>query len=263
MSIVFAGIAPHSPLLLPHLGKEKTLDLQQTTEALFELEKALYLSYPDIIVLISDHNRLYKEIFTVLGNENFVTSLEKLGDIKTKEEFKGSPVFAGSVATALRKDGYKIHNNSQEKLDYGSSIPLLFLSKHLKNIPIVPIGPAEKDSKELFEVGVSLRELFLEQKKRIAILALGNGSHCLSEGSPAGYHADGKVFDDTLKTHLENRNSMGVLQMGDALVKNAKQSLYNPTCMLLGILKNTQTNFQNLSYEHPFGIGYLVGNFEI
>jgi MEMO1 family protein len=53
MSLVFAAISPHPPLLIPSIGKEAIKKIQKTKEALEKLEEDLYLSRPEIIIIIS------------------------------------------------------------------------------------------------------------------------------------------------------------------------------------------------------------------
>ncbi|MFH0857364.1 MAG: class III extradiol dioxygenase subunit B-like domain-containing protein [Candidatus Magasanikbacteria bacterium] len=263
MPIVFAGIAPHSPLLLEHVGKEKTNDLKKTLQGLHKLEEELYLSEPDVLFLISDHNKLYHEISVIIGNETLHSSLEEVGDLTTKESWPGSPIIASKIATSIRKDGHALHIGYNEKLSYGSCIPLLFLTRHMKKLPVVPFGPGELESKELFHIGADIKTFCFEENTRVAILVTGNGAHTLSEKSPAGYHPDGEIFDTSIISHLETKNTLGIVNFDDTVQLNAKQSLYHPLLVLLGALKNTNFTFKNLSYEHPHGVGYLVGNFEL
>jgi MEMO1 family protein len=263
MPLVFAGIAPHSPILLDSIGKEKTQDVDITKKALEQLEKKLYVSNPDILLIISDHNKLYDKAHTVLSNNKFHSSLEKFGDLQTQQDWLGYPPFASQIAVCFRKEGIPIQISSKPELSYGSTIPLLFLTNHKKNIPIIPFGPAELDSKELFNTGSLIKELLEEENLRVAVIVAGNGAHTLSEGSPAGFHADGEIFDQAIINNLETKNSIGILNIDNATSTNAKQSILHPLSFLLGILKNVQYTFETLSYEHPFGVGYLVGNFKL
>ena len=60
MSLEFACITPHPPILIPTIGK-KHLDLVQKTKiAMEELEKELYVRRPDSIVVSSHQDYLDK-----------------------------------------------------------------------------------------------------------------------------------------------------------------------------------------------------------
>src|SRR5262245_47834651 len=62
--IVFAAIVPHSPLLLPSIGKDKSEALAKTIAAYKEIEEALYLSKAETIVMISPHAQAYPDAFS-------------------------------------------------------------------------------------------------------------------------------------------------------------------------------------------------------
>ena len=62
----FACFVPHSPILIPEVGKENLDKLKDTVQAYKNLEHDLYASKPDIIIVISPHaNRQAGEFFTI------------------------------------------------------------------------------------------------------------------------------------------------------------------------------------------------------
>ena len=101
----------------------------------------------------------------------------------------------------------------------------------------------------------------MESDKRIAVIASGDLSHTLNKQSPAGYRLEGKKFDDLLISLLETRNTTGLANMDAGIVSKSEQCAYRSLLILLGILKDMNYSFKNLSYETPFGVGYLTGQF--
>ena len=57
-SIVFAGIAPHPPLLIPEVGGARIKQVADSQRALTEFSRRLLGSNPDTVVLISPHSPL-------------------------------------------------------------------------------------------------------------------------------------------------------------------------------------------------------------
>ena len=57
MSIVFAAITPHAPVLIPEIGKENLKKLTKTEAALKKLEQELYAAKPESLVVISPHGQ--------------------------------------------------------------------------------------------------------------------------------------------------------------------------------------------------------------
>ncbi len=63
--IIFGAIVPHSPLLIPSIGKEHRQGLAKTIEAIQEIEQALYLAKPDTICIIAPHGSRYPDAFSI------------------------------------------------------------------------------------------------------------------------------------------------------------------------------------------------------
>ena len=63
--ISFAAVVPHSPFLLPTIGKEKTDKLQKTLDAYAQLEKDLYVLNPEVVVIIAPHGSSLQEAMTI------------------------------------------------------------------------------------------------------------------------------------------------------------------------------------------------------
>ncbi len=261
MSLVFAGITPHPPLLIPAIGKGQEARLEATKKALLELERELYVTKPHTIIIISPHGGLYPEAFTINAHTPFQANYIQFGDLATKEEWEGVPEIAAKISHEASVRGIRVQLTSQEILDHGSSIPLHFLTDHLPDVKILPIGFSGLSPKEHIDFGILLKDIIMESNKRIALIASGDLSHCLTKESPAGYDKHGKQFDDQLISLLENRNTSGVVNLNEKIVGKAEQCGYRSILILLGVLKNMNYTFKNHCYESPFGVGYLTGQF--
>ena len=141
------------------------------------------------------------------------------------------------------------------------SVPLFFLANHLPDIKVLPIGYSHLDPKEHLAFGELLKECIMDTDKRIALIASGDLSHTLTKDSPAGYHPSGEKFDAAMIELLQARNTVGVASLDETLVAQAEQCGYRSILILLGVLKNMDFSFKTYSYEAPFGVGYLAGNF--
>lgn len=259
--LVFAAITPHPPLLIPNIGKEETKKVEKTRLAYEKLEQDLYLAKPDIIFIISPHGSYFSDAFTVNAHTNFITNFKEFGDLETKKEWNGDPKIASDIDCLQNKIDMPIRMISQEELDHGSAVPLFFITEHLPNIKILPIGYSELSSKKHLDFGYMLKDIIMNTDKRIAVIASGDLSHGLSEDDPAGFTPVGKEFDTKLIELLETRNTAGIINLDEKFVEEAAQCGYRSILILLGVIKNMDYQFKNYSYEAPFGVGYLVGNF--
>jgi len=259
--LVFSAIVPHPPLLIPNIGKDEIKKVEKTKQAMFQLEQDLYLSKPDTILIISPHGSLFTDAFSINANTNFISDFEQFGDLNTKVEWGGSDYLAAKIKQEINEKKIPLQLISQEKIDHGSTIPLYYLTQHLPNIKILPIGYSDLDAKTHLKFGEVLKEVIMQTDKRVAVIASGDLSHGLTTDAPAGFSKVGKEFDEKIIELLETRNTLGIANLEEKFVEEAAECGYRSILILLGILKNMDYTFKNYSYEAPFGVGYLVGNF--
>jgi aromatic ring-opening dioxygenase LigB subunit len=203
MSIVFAAISPHPPIILPDVGSPK--DRAQV--------------------------------------ENTIESLENLGK-KFKEISPNSVII------------------SSPHPDWGFNVPLFFLAKDFKG-KIETFLMGIEPPKFYFEEGKKTYQK-MDKDKKYALIASGDLSHCLRENGPYGFQPDGPKFDKELIESLKKKDITNVLKLDDKYPEAGECGLRS-FCFLLGILETSGLNWQPeiLSYEGPFGVGYLVANFKL
>lgn len=261
MSLVFSAITPHPPLLIPNIGKDELKKIGATKLAMEQLEQDLYLAKPEVILIISPHGSLFKDAFCVNAFTHFESDFGQFGDMETKTSWKGSDFLAAKLGHMANETELPLQLISEERLDHGASVPLFYLTQHLPDVKILPIGYSMLDNKKHLEFGELIKEFIMESGKRIAVIASGDLSHGLTTDSPSGFSKVGKEFDAKLIELLETRNTVGYSNMEEKYLEEAAECGYRSILILLGILKNMDYNFKNYSYEGPFGVGYLVGNF--
>lgn len=261
MSLVFASIVPHPPLLIPNIGKDEIKKVKKTQQALEKLEEELYVAKPDAILIISPHASLFADAFTINAHTNFVSDFEQFGDFATKVNWQGAEQIAAKIGRLAKDQHLPVQLIGEGKLDHGAAVPLFYLTKHLPNIKILPLGYSALDVKTHLKFGELLKEIIMQSNKRIAVVASGDLSHGLTTDAPAGYSKVGAEFDAKLIELLETRNTLGIVNLDAQFVEEAAECGYRSFLILLGILKNMDYTFKNFSYEGPFGVGYLVGNF--
>lgn len=263
MSLVFAAIAPHSPLLIPTIGKEQIKKIEKTKQALNKLEEALYTTHPDTIIIISPHGSFFPDVFTINFCTDYTTDLREFGDLSTKIKFKGDHEIASRIRDATKHKGLPATMISEPNLDHGTSVPLFYLARHLPNIKILQLGFSNLDKKTHLNFGILLKEQIFSSNKRIAIIASGDMSHAIDSNSPAGFNKDGKEFDNKIRELLMSQNTTGFLTLDKKFIDNASECGLRSFLILLGILQGVNYKYQELSYESPFGIGYLTSRFII
>ena len=206
MSIVFACISPHPPIILPSVGSpEDRAQVKKTIKSLEDLGQKLKELNPDSIIISAPHP------------------------------------------------------------DWGFNVPLFFLAKDFKGeITTYLVGLEEP--RFYFEKGKEVYKSISQRSnsQKVALIASGDMSHCLKEEGPYGFNPDGPKYDKALIDALKKKDIETILKLDD-LYPEAGECGLRSFCFLLGILEASGINWQPeiLSYEGPFGVGYLVANFKL
>jgi aromatic ring-opening dioxygenase LigB subunit len=152
---------------------------------------------------------------------------------------------------------------SSPHADWGFNVPLHFLTpQHFQGqikTYLTGTEPAEfhfQEGKRIFEDN----NLELDFKK-VAFIASGDMSHCLKEDGPYGFNPEGPKFDQDLQEFLVKKEIGKILQLDD-IYPGAGECGLRSFSFLLGALEAAGVKYEPeiLSYEGPFGVGYLVAD---
>ena len=180
--------------------------------------------------------------------------------------------------TSLEQLGKKLKETNPEQIiissphpNWGFDVPLHFIAPNFKgeiDRRLVGIEPP----KFSFEEGKRTYQQ-LEKGKKYALIASGDLSHRLKEDGPYGFHPDGPKFDQRLIKLLEDKDIENFLKL-DEMFPQAGECGLRSFSFLLGILEEWQSSKAEqkprlawqpkiISYEGPFGVGYLTANFRL
>jgi len=257
--LVFSAITPHPPILIPLVGKENLEQVQKTVEAMKKLEEKLIISKPEVIFVVSPHGPLLDDAFTVNVNNGYIGDFEDFGDFATKLNFKHDL----ELVNQIKRSSSPVSLTTFPKLDHGVAVPLYYLTTKLKNIKIVPINYSLLDYKAHFKFGQNLKQIIDNSRKRIAVVASGDLSHCLTQNAPAGFNERAKEFDELIIKLLAEKKTEEIINIDPELIEQAGECGLRSFIVLLGILEGRIYQPEKLSYEGPFGVGYLIMNFAV
>lgn len=260
--LVFSAICPHPPILIPTIGKDNIKKIKETVEAMKKLEQELYAAKPEVIVIISPHGEMIPDAFCINLNAQYKASFADFGDFTTKMEFKSSPMLALKIKERVENE-LPLVLSSLENLDHGASIPLFYLTKHLKDVEIIPICYSFLDYDKHFQFGQLLKKELAKTEKRVAVIASGDLSHALTKDAPAGFSPKGAEFDKELITLLKRKDIPSILKMKPKLIEEAAECGFRSFVILFGIIDEYKFEVEVMSYEGPFGVGYMVANFKL
>ncbi|MFH1565417.1 MAG: AmmeMemoRadiSam system protein B [bacterium] len=258
--LVFSALTPHPPIMIPNVGGDNLKQIKNTVDAMEKLGDMLAEKNPDSLIIISPHGGLLPQAFTINLSPALKANFKNFGDFVTEMNFPNDTVLGQTIKEETTLP--TLYSNNEE-LDHGASAPLFYLTQKTKNLPIVPLGYSFLSYEEHFKFGFELQQIINKTDKRIAVIASGDLSHRLTAEAPAGFSPQGNIFDEKLINLIKEKDAQEILNLDKNLIEEAGECGMRSLIILLGVLSRTEYQPEILSYEGPFGVGYLVANFGV
>jgi aromatic ring-opening dioxygenase LigB subunit len=265
MALSLAALLPHSPLLIPEIGRANYDFLKKTAAAYGYIGAALQTAAVETIIVISPHAARVADAFVLNVAPEMAINLKDFGFIPPRTVLAGDAILADQIQNALRPD-FSLQLVSEGLLDSGSAIPLYLLRSFAPTAKIIVMAPATGLTlADQFRFGEKLRTVVAASDKTIALIASGDLSHRLQKKSPGGYSPKGAKFDNKLIEYLTapTAAAANILNLDPKLIEGAGECGLKPLLILLGALAEHSWRAEILAYQTDFGIGYLSVNFAL
>jgi len=257
-----AFLTPHPPVIIPGIGDKESLKrVSDTILAMKKLGDKTEKIGPKTIIFVSPHAPV--DPLAISGNEesilkgNFIdfgfTGWEKEKEnnidlLNTIEE--------KSLAKKINFSSFKAN------LDHGVLVPLYYLSPQVP-YKIIHLAYSLEDLKTHFEFGKVLGSVINKYVDPVILVASGDLSHRITSDAPAGYSPRGEEFDKKMRKMLKDSDWESIINLDNNLIEEAGECGLRSIAITLGALSKQKVRFSELSYECPFGVGYLAGEFII
>lgn len=267
MSLNFAAISPHPPIIIPGVGSAADLGMVSSTVAsMRRLSNVFHEAEIETLLVISPHSLIYPDRFNISAMKKLFGTFAPFGAPDIMIEFSNDLELADRINALAAENDIKtlLYNNGGEffELDHGTMVPLYYLNSGQESaIKVLPIAYSNLDRAKHFAFGQILGEAIKKYPARCGVVASGDLSHRLIQGAPGGFSEAGKEFDQKLVADLKANKTREILYYDEDFVDDAGECGFRSILVLLGILDGLDTKPDILSYEGPFGVGYLVANY--
>src|ERR1700683_192844 len=147
--------------------------------------------------------------------------------------------------------------------DHGFEVPLYYVAPHVPaRIEIERILVTEPSYEYYYELGCHRGAGIAASPERTAIVASGDLSHALKSENGYVFNPAGPVLDELIVRSVREHDDQALLTMDPATRKNGAECGLRSILFLLGAAANSTLKPRVLSYEGPFGVGYLVATLE-
>jgi len=266
MLTVFGGTCPHPPIMIPEIGREEANTVKKSQQAMLNLAREIKESQAETLVMISPHAPVFRDgialnfaprlVGNLSGFRAPQLSFDLVNDLPMAQEIKKQAGDLNIEVVPLEKTEHRYGFNPE--LDHGLMVPLYFLQKGGIELPLVAISMGLFPFPQLYAFGVAIQKAALNLKKKVAVLASGDLSHRLLPDAPAGYEPRGQEFDQKMVRLISEADVKGIINLDRELIERAGECGLRPIIMMLGAFDGFDLKPAVLSYEGPFGVGYMV-----
>lgn len=259
MAIIYGCLLPHPPLLNERVGKGREKEISETQKSFSYVANAIKELEPDTIVIMSPHTTTYSDYLHISPGEAAHGDFSSFGARGEKLSVTYDTEFVRELILSGTKAGIPMGTEGEENkaLDHGVMIPLLPISKVYDNFKVVRLGVSGMYPITHYEMGMIIRGVSEKLGRRTVFIASGDMSHRLSHDGPYSYSKEGPVFDSWIKEIFETGDFLRLFEREESFLEKAGECGYRPIVTLAGTMDGRNVITKVLSYEGPFGVGYL------
>jgi AmmeMemoRadiSam system protein A len=266
--LIFAGFVPHPPLLIEGIGDEEKGEVAETDLAYREFARRLQAASPTTVVIVTPHGPVFSDAYTMAGWETLQGDFAPFGSLVSMSWPNDRDYVERAQTLAAARDlplaalsARELASRRQSTdLDHGTMLPLWYLEKAGWRGKVVCVRIGGLSPAQCHEIGKILA--LAAGEERCALVASGDLSHCLTQGAPSPYNPAGAQFDQLIHRALKEGDFSAILAIPPDLRQQAAECGWRPLVTLLGALDGRACRSEVLSYQGPFGVGYLVAAFE-
>ena len=248
----------HAPIVIPDLGRSDTLRCGGTTDAMARAAERLAASGAQRVAVLSPHAPRHPRAYGYYPGATLAGDFGRFGEPDLAATFSADEEAPPAVAAIAEREGIGLAP-IRGSLDHGALVPLWFLREagfagriSVFGFPWDP-GPADHQ-----RFGAALAEALDGLGSPWALLASGDCSHRLAPGAPSGYEPRAAEFDRRLAAGVREGRDAALPEELSALRELAGEDVLDSLEIASAVIGADRNGREVLSYEGPFGVGYLV-----
>src|SRR5438309_163249 len=257
-AIVFAGIAPHPPIMVPEVGGAAIAEVRGSIDAMAEMTQRIIASGAETLVLISPHAPLEPYAFVAYQGPQLYGDFANFRGANATVNAELDEELLDAIARVAAKQSYEVLPIEGYNLDHGTAVPLYFLQRNGWRGRVVALGYNFLSNEDHLRFGNSIRKAADSVGRRVAFIASGDLSHRLKLAAPAGYSPDAHLFDEEVVAALREGAPERVINIDQNLRNQAGECGYRSMLVAFGVTEGLPPAPEVLHYEAPFGVGYVV-----
>lgn len=262
----FAAMVPHPPIIVEEIGRGHLGKVEKTVRAMKNLARRVSEFDPDFIILSTPHNRYQINRIGYLAPPVLIGSFAQFNVPQLTYEFRNCMEFLEVITSPKARFSNYLFPVDSHVLDHGVLVVLDYLKREGVEKPISVLTASLGESQTYFDYGKLLRETLLQSplaEKTFVYIASGDLSHCSNkEVWDRQYNPEGEEFDKLFCSSAKRLEFGEILGLNEDFVDRAMQCGLYSFLLLGGFMDGADYKSDIKSYETPFGVGYLVAEFQ-
>lgn len=260
-----AYIVPHPPLIIPEVGKGEEQAVSATIDAYHEIGRQIKDLAPDVIIVTTPHGPAFSDYIHISSSPCLKGSFKMFGVPEVTLKFSSEKELIDSIIETAKGCGIDAggEGTHDKELDHGALIPLYFVSQYYTDFTLVRISISGHSLEQLYTFGNCIQEAIFNYNKNVVFIGSGDLSHKLTVDGPYGFAPEGPRFDKYLTEAIKNSDFKKLLTINSDLYHKAGECGLRSFAIMAGALNGLSVSSTILSYEGPFGVGYLTASLSI
>src|SRR3954471_9663671 len=138
--LVFAGVAPHPPIMVPEVGGEAIAEVRGSIAAMREFTERIIESGAETVVLVSPHAPLDARAFVAYEDAQLYGDFANFRAPQARVEAPLDEEMLKAISQEAASEGYEVIGIHGYDLDHGTTVPLYFLQRNGWRGHVVALG---------------------------------------------------------------------------------------------------------------------------
>ncbi|HSP61981.1 MAG TPA: AmmeMemoRadiSam system protein A [Pyrinomonadaceae bacterium] len=256
-SLVFAGIAPHPPIMVPEVGREAIADVRSSIDAMAALTERVICSGAETVILISPHAPLEPDAFVAYAGPQLYADFSNFRAPTATVHAELDEELLNEITRDDDESAFEVVRIRGD-LDHGTAVPLYFLQRNGWHGRVVALGYSFLSNDDHLRFGNCVRAAIDKVGRPVAFIASGDLSHRLKPGAPAGYNPQAHLFDEEVVDAVRSNSTSRIVNIDQDIRRKAGECGYRSMLVAIGVAQELESRCEVISYEAPFGVGYMV-----
>ena len=264
-AIKFACISPHPPIIVREVGQGREAEAQRTIDALEQLAGEIPVHRPETVLVMATHGPLNPGAFVLLTAPVAQGNFARWGAPHVSFRFDVDTELIAAIRDEANRAELPLDAASRwnDGLDWSVTVPMYYLRCATGDAPLTPMNISFLSATKHFRFGQAVRGAIDRVGRRAVIVASADLSHRLSKDGPYGFDPAGPELDRRVREAVASWDVDALLTMDEGFRERAGDDAVSSISFLMGALDGLPVRPRVLSYEGPFGVGYMVAAIDI